>query len=123
MFVGVLGSACAGKRTVIDYLTSRGFLELAISSSSSSELSPKPAETPHATPSSQHVAFESATTLLDFVTRNWRTNYVTLFFNGDDAALLEISVRPFFLMLMVDAPILQRWRRSQLVGFNLPSTC
>jgi dCMP deaminase len=114
MFIGVLGSACAGKGTVVDYLTSRGFLELGISSSSESTSRLELAEGQHAASSSRQV-FQSATSLLDFVTRDWRANYVALL-NGNDAALLEISVRPFFLVLIVDAPVLLRWRRLQLVG-------
>jgi len=100
MFIGVLGSVCVGKTTVIEYLTSKGFVELVISPSFR-ELTAK------------HLrVFESTGSLLDFVTRNWRTNYVAMF-NDDDLALLEFSVRPFFLVLKVDAPILQRWRRLQ----------
>ena len=110
MFIGVLGSACAGKRNVIDYLTSRGFLELAISSILRLEV----AEGRHAAPSSRQV-FGSATSLLDFVTRNWRTNCVALL-NGDDAALREIPVRPFLLVLIVETPVLLRWRRLQSVN-------
>ena len=136
MFIGVLGSTCAGKRTVIDYLTSKGFIELAITSSESGSNpeQAEQAETETLTQSSvvdasfSRQVFKSTTSLLDFVTRNWRTNYVALFnINGDndDATLLEVSVRPFFLVLIVDAPILQRWRRLQLVGSetSTPGVC
>jgi len=106
-------------------MTSQSFIELAITSSESGSNpeQAEQAETETLTQSSgveasfSRQAFKSTTSLLDFVTRNWRTNYVALFnINGDDATLLEVSVRPFFLVLIVDAPILQRWRRLQLVG-------
>ena len=48
--------------------------------------------------------------MLDHVTRDWRNHYVTsdVLSSGD---LSEFAVRPFVLVVKVDAPILERFRR------------
>ena len=103
MFVAVIGTTCSGKRTVVDYLVSQEFIEISITASSTS--------TP--APNSSH-SFSSANELLDFVTRHWRQKFVILLESGDLVAA-EFSVRPFFVLLNVDAPIMTRWRRLKCV--------
>ncbi|KAF8314473.1 deoxycytidylate deaminase [Clavulina sp. PMI_390] len=109
MFIGVVGSACSGKRTAIDYLKREGFIELSIAPSS--------AQVVPVIPNVQ--TFPTSNGLLDFVTRNWRENYVSLI-AGDEFDLSEISVRPFFLVLRIDAPILLRWRRHHVHASSPP---
>ena len=54
--------------------------------------------------------FNNPHELLDFVTRNWLSNFVTLDLNT--VSLLGMfRIRPFFLVLEVDAPILIRFNR------------
>ncbi|KIJ66261.1 hypothetical protein HYDPIDRAFT_174410 [Hydnomerulius pinastri MD-312] len=56
--------------------------------------------------------FISPDQLLDHVTQHWRTNFVTV-----DLTSLELvgyfAKRPFFMLVNVDAPLLQRYRRLQ----------
>ncbi|KAJ7161413.1 cytidine deaminase-like protein [Mycena crocata] len=55
--------------------------------------------------------FSSPSSLLDYVTRNWRLDFVTVDLYTTE--LVEAFVkRPFFLLLSVDAPLLLRFRRS-----------
>jgi dCMP deaminase len=60
----------------------------------------------------QPLCFSSHAQLLDHVTRNWRSNFVTL--DLDTRIVLEkFAKRPFFLLISVDAPLLERYRRSK----------
>ncbi|EGN93125.1 hypothetical protein SERLA73DRAFT_64605 [Serpula lacrymans var. lacrymans S7.3] len=57
------------------------------------------------------ISFTSPASLLDHVTRNWRSNYVTVALNTQ--CLIEyFAKRPFFMVIYVDAPLLQRYRRA-----------
>ena len=60
---------------------------------------------------SEQMKFQTAAQLLEHVTRNWRSNFVTL-----DLYTLELLetflTRPFFMVVCVDAPLLHRFRRS-----------
>ncbi|KAM5352557.1 hypothetical protein ACJ41O_005279 [Fusarium nematophilum] len=59
----------------------------------------------------QH-SFSTADELLDFVTKRWRSRFVTT--DIPTEAVLDVFVRrPFFLLLSVDAPLTVRWRRFQ----------
>ncbi len=53
----------------------------------------------------------STSELLDHVTRNWGTDYVTLDLNTRDHVELFIK-RPFFMLVKIDAPLHQRYNRS-----------
>lgn len=113
MFIAVLGSTCSGKRTVVQYLKSRGFFEISMHPPVQSGLD----EDSQNSRSSSSATFASGEALLDYVTRRWREHYVCLV-SEDDILLSELSVRPFFLVVNVDAPIMHRWRRLQLVGHS-----
>lgn len=64
--------------------------------------------------------FASPEKLLDHVTRNWRKNFVTV--DLTSSALVGLfAKRPFFLLVNVDAPLLQRYRRLQ--GYVLMPDC
>ncbi|KAI8672778.1 hypothetical protein NCS56_00741900 [Fusarium sp. Ph1] len=59
----------------------------------------------------QHT-FSTPEELLDFVTRRWRSRFVTT--DIPTETVLDVFVRrPFFLLLSVDAPLTVRWRRFQ----------
>ncbi|EGO31019.1 hypothetical protein SERLADRAFT_455546, partial [Serpula lacrymans var. lacrymans S7.9] len=50
------------------------------------------------------ISFTSPASLLDHVTRNWRSNYVTVALNTQ--CLIEyFAKRPFFMVIYVDAPL------------------
>lgn len=57
-------------------------------------------------------SFPNIAALLDFVTKHWRSRWVTTNIH-DEAALEVISRRPFFILISVDAPLTVRWRRHQ----------
>ncbi len=62
---------------------------------------------------SQEVCFQTRGQLLEHVTRNWRSNFVTLDLNTQE--LIETFLtRPFFMVVCVDAPLLYRFRRSSM---------
>lgn len=56
--------------------------------------------------------FSSADEMLDHCTRRWREKFVTmdLYHKG---ALEEFNIRPFFLLVSVDAPLMTRFERSK----------
>jgi dCMP deaminase len=56
--------------------------------------------------------FDSAQALLDFVTKHWRSRWVTTTIPSE-AVLDLLSRRPFFILLSVDAPLTTRWHRCQ----------
>ncbi|KAH9486498.1 Deoxycytidylate deaminase [Psilocybe cubensis] len=60
----------------------------------------------------QSLCFSSHTELLDYVTKNWRNDFVTS--DLRTRSLIETFVRrPFFLLVSVDAPLLERFHRSK----------
>jgi hypothetical protein len=61
-------------------------------------------------PNSSPLLFSNTDELLDFATRNWREKLVTLDVKRRDV-LEEFSIRPFFLLINIDAPILMRYER------------
>jgi dCMP deaminase len=68
-------------------------------------------------PSSQYsnrktLSFGSPALLLDHVTQHWRSNFVTTDLDSDRLVNYFIR-RPFFMLISIDAPILQRYHRCQ----------
>ncbi|KAJ6503367.1 cytidine deaminase-like protein [Mycena vitilis] len=55
--------------------------------------------------------FSSPSSLLDYVTRNWRHDFVTVDLYTRDVVEAFVK-RPFFLLLSIDAPLLDRFYRS-----------
>ncbi|RWA03379.1 hypothetical protein EKO27_g11726 [Xylaria grammica] len=140
MLIGICGAKCAGKRTVAQYLVEHhGFKKLHIEqrkpgqaqggiplepgvngvqaasecdtnstegTASAHALRPKNAA---ARPSH---TFASEGDLLDFVTKHWRSRWVTTDIHSE-AVLDALSRRPFFILISVDAPVTVRWRRHQ----------
>lgn len=129
MLIGICGAKCAGKSTVAQYLIDHhGFKKLylkvtespsnASSGMSESETDPtipdvadkslpqhlKRATTPY--------TFSETTDLLDFVTKYWRSRWVTTDIH-DEAILETLNKRPFFILISVDAPLTVRWQRYQ----------
>jgi dCMP deaminase len=62
------------------------------------------AESPH--------GFGNVGDLLDFVTKYWRSRWVTTDIYSE-TILDALSRRPFFILISVDAPVTARWRRYQ----------
>ncbi|KAI9782666.1 MAG: Deoxycytidine monophosphate (dCMP) deaminase [Peltula sp. TS41687] len=133
MFIGICGTLCSGKKTVADILaTDYGFKKL--------RWTPLPIQVkeavaqndphlgqilveagldegyPFAEPDGDpsEYTFVSIESLVNFVTKRWKQNWVTTNLYG----LHEIELllrRPFFTLLSVDAPILKRFERFNVV--------
>ncbi|KAI0885638.1 cytidine deaminase-like protein [Annulohypoxylon maeteangense] len=129
MLIGICGAKCAGKSTVAQYLIDHhGFKKLYLeitAPSSNASLGLSGSETDAATPDAaeksppQHLkqtsapySFSETTELLDFVTKYWRSRWVTTDIH-DETVLETLSRRPFFILISVDAPLTVRWQRYQ----------
>ncbi|KIY67207.1 hypothetical protein CYLTODRAFT_397583 [Cylindrobasidium torrendii FP15055 ss-10] len=60
---------------------------------------------------STSIIFGSTDEMLDYVTRNWRTHFVTTSLNTRET-VLPFAKRPFFMLINVDAPLMTRFLRS-----------
>ncbi|KAI0386617.1 cytidine deaminase-like protein [Hypomontagnella monticulosa] len=131
MLIGICGAKCAGKSTVAQYLIDHhGFKKLHLrmttpngdgdvgssASESEADLAAHNAAKSNLplrlkqTPTSH--TFSTTTSLLDFVTKYWRSRWVTTDIH-DETVLDTLSRRPFFILISVDAPLTVRWRRYQ----------
>ena len=63
-------------------------------------------------PDPQAHTFATAEELLEFVTKRWRSRYVTVDIPTETVLDVFLS-RPFFLLISIDAPLTVRWRRFQ----------
>ncbi|KAJ7808238.1 cytidine deaminase-like protein, partial [Mycena olivaceomarginata] len=57
--------------------------------------------------------FSSPSSLLEYVTRNWRRDFVTVDIYTRDVVESFVK-RPFFLLLSIDAPLLDRFYRTNM---------
>lgn len=120
---------CAGKSTVAQYLIDHhGFKKLYLKvteSPSNASTGMSESETDPTIPDvadkslPQHLkrattpyTFSETTDLLDFVTKYWRSRWVTTDIH-DEAILETLNKRPFFILISVDAPLTVRWQRYQ----------
>ena len=129
MFVGIAGPICSGKRTIADFLISNhGFIRLRLKKIDGKGMSEEELGSPASTPPVDDVKalcngikdvelngkgelwFNSMQAMVDYVTKRWRENFVTVdIWTEED---LEIVIkRPFFLLISVDAPVGIRWKR------------
>ncbi|KAF7320475.1 hypothetical protein MKEN_00832400 [Mycena kentingensis (nom. inval.)] len=126
------GTRCAGKTAVEDYLVSKEFERVRIRldaeqlSDTSSDVLDDAYEDQVAsrhlsflslgptssTPASARKtrSFASPDALLDYVTRNWRRDWVTVDLTTREAIEM-FALRPFVLVLSIDAPLLDRFNR------------
>lgn len=117
MLIGISGTLGSGKTEVARYLTFQGFkfidfkreynlipnvgnLKLNGTSSDEHELRPD-------------ILFESLEELIDYVTRNWRSNFVFTDITRM-TELDQLSKRPFFLHISIDAPLQSRYQRHKI---------
>lgn len=123
MIIALVGTPSAGKHTVLDYLVAKhGFQALTLNADAGPN-APNAVSAPNGngtatTPSpssSSHehdtAVFTDADTLLEHVTRNWRTHYVTTSLQTY-AEVEPFLKRPFFLLVAVDAPLRSRYLRE-----------
>ena len=109
-FLGVTVDPAQGGK-----LTSNSFLSL--ESATSSPISPRFRKSTCG--QGQSLCFASAEDVLDYVTRNWRENFVTQ--DLRTAQMIEVfNKRPFFMLVSIDGPISDRFRRANtFVLFSL----
>ncbi|KAG9535978.1 deoxycytidylate deaminase, partial [Aureobasidium melanogenum] len=109
MLIGICGPICAGKATVADYLIKKhNFTPLTIKRNDEIPAIEKSANFAHWT--SAALEFPTALLLDQYVSENWRENYVlTTIWN--EAILDTLAKRPHFILLSIDAPISVRWQR------------
>ncbi|KAJ5097559.1 histidine biosynthesis bifunctional protein hisB [Penicillium angulare] len=119
MLIGLCGGICAGKHAIAEYLIQhQGFqlLELAhkphhgIIDEPDDDLRLKASEIKSHGDSSAEFVFETADSLLEFVTKRWQERWVTTDI-ADSTTLDRFHLRPFFLLVSVDAPVSLRWKR------------
>ncbi|OGE52864.1 hypothetical protein PENARI_c009G08315 [Penicillium arizonense] len=117
MLVGLCGGICAGKHAIAEYLIQhQGFQLLELTSKppqitependlrlQASEIRKKGDAQP------EHM-FENADILLDFATKRWQERWITTDI-ADANTLDRFLLRPFFLLVSVDAPVSLRWKR------------
>lgn len=117
MLIGISGTVGAGKTEVVRYLTFQGFEHIALSrlsleengvANGMSETNGSAKEDGYVRP--KHV-FHKIDELVEFVTANFRGNYVLSDVDRFDV-LEPLQKRPFFLHLSIDAPIKMRHLRS-----------
>ncbi|KAL9716479.1 Deoxycytidine monophosphate (dCMP) deaminase [Leucoagaricus gongylophorus] len=88
----------------------------------SNSLSPFILHVPRTEDCLEPLIFDSATAMLDYVTLNWKNNFVTT--DICTRALVEIFIkRPFFMLISVDAPLLVRYSRLQKSLENTSLEC
>jgi len=130
MFIGIAGPICSGKHTIAEYLIQKHkFTRLHLRNPFAQGLNASELETPKGTPEDDEeieklsnglakvdvkneVWFDTMGEMVEFVTKRWKKNYITIdIWNERDLEL--VIKRPFFLLISVDAPITIRWQRFQ----------
>lgn len=109
---------CAGKHAIAEYLIQhQGFqlLELAKphrsnTDDSDDDLRFRASEIRKTGEPQSEFVFETADALLDFVTKRWSERWVTADI-ANEGTLDRFILRPFFLLVSVDAPVSLRWKR------------
>lgn len=110
---------CAGKHSVAEYLVQQhGFqrLKLAgapyptINESQDDDLRLKASGLDVESRSNKPMTFPTIEDMLDFVTSRWKQRWVTTDI-WDVTTLEKLLLRPFFLLVSVDAPVSLRWKR------------
>lgn len=119
MLIGISGTASSGKTQVARYLTFQGFTLITlegqglIQDSLQQDAIRDEDEDSIYGSSMEAKLFESLTDLVEYVTLNWRTNFVIN--NITSIQTLDaLQRRPFFLHMSIDAPIKLRYERYKL---------
>ncbi|KAI9246950.1 cytidine deaminase-like protein [Phascolomyces articulosus] len=100
MFIGIVGTRCSGKHSVVEYLIEKcGFQLLNLRNSH------------HLDRPIRHTGMEFSTLeeMHNYVTERWRENFVTCDIDAEGLSLLR--KRPFFLLVSVEAPLSLRYQR------------
>ncbi|ODV96395.1 hypothetical protein PACTADRAFT_33569 [Pachysolen tannophilus NRRL Y-2460] len=103
MFIGISGTLSSGKTEVARYLTYCGFkyIDYKRENDESNNLNQA---------LKKDLIFDDYNALIIHVTKNWKENFVITHLD-DHEFLSEVSIRPFFLHVTVDAPVARRYER------------
>ncbi|KAK2762821.1 Deoxycytidine monophosphate (dCMP) deaminase [Arachnomyces sp. PD_36] len=119
MLIGLCGGICAGKHSVAEHLIQKhGFQRLQLDGSPyptiegtpDDELRLKATSLEPTTDSKSPRTFHTISEMLEFVTPRWRERWITTDL-WDASTLDQLLLRPFFLLVSVDAPVSLRWKR------------
>jgi len=133
MFVCIAGPICSGKQTIADFLiVNDNFTRLRLrgdkipcNDALHTPVSTLPDDGQRNSIESiqingnDDVWFDSVVEMLEYVTKRWRENFVTVDIWTEDLDIF--AKRPFFLLVSVDAPISVRWKRFNERFARLPS--
>ncbi|WAR52267.1 hypothetical protein PtB15_1B708 [Puccinia triticina] len=126
MLIGLIGPRGAGKKTIAEELVRRHSFRLlsidpgpaATSTMAAGPEEEKPGQAGSADPaSSPQIVFSSAQELLDFSTSNWTHHFVTLDLRSK-ADIVPFVKRPSFVLVFVQARLLDRWARTLSIAQN-----
>ncbi|KAI5954391.1 DCD1 [Candida jiufengensis] len=127
MLIGISGTLSSGKTEVARYLTFQGFKLIKyepndlkngypiLNTPESEEITQEMEQLviKHYSHMEHYKTFTNLDQLLEFVTLNWRENYVIT--HIEDISMLRIlQKRPFFLHISTDAPMALRFKRSHI---------
>lgn len=109
MLIAISGTLASGKTEVARHLTFQGFKLVAVGEASALNGSASTSQSSDL----ESQSFPNIDDLLDYVTANWRQNFVISHIEGMDD-LQKLQKRPFFLHISIDAPLLLRHKRHCL---------
>ncbi|PLN76528.1 putative deoxycytidylate deaminase [Aspergillus taichungensis] len=118
MLIGLCGGICSGKHAIAEFLIQhQGFRLIKLITKNSPRITDEPeddlrlrASTFGISDDSSQLVFDSVDNLISFATERWQENLVTTDI-WDGATLDRFLLRPFFLLVSVDAPVSLRWKR------------
>ncbi|RUP46151.1 hypothetical protein BC936DRAFT_147295 [Jimgerdemannia flammicorona] len=107
MLIGICGSPCSGKHTVVRYLVDTyAFRYLSVHNRNTVDIHRDELT------DEQRIDFNDVKEMEQFVTKRWREDFVTCHV-GDAIAFEKFRKRPFFLLVAIEAPIIVRYHRFQ----------
>ncbi|KAJ5150967.1 Deoxycytidylate deaminase [Penicillium canariense] len=118
MLIGLCGGICAGKHAIAEYLIQhQGFQLLELDSKYHQRITDEPEDDLRLQASrirknrdASDLVFDTPDALLDFALKRWQEKWVTTDI-ADGSTLDRFLLRPFFLLVSVDAPVSLRWKR------------
>lgn len=123
MFIAIVGTPSAGKKSIERYLVERhGFKRVKISGCNGSSSTKRVkisgcdgsgGSDSSSSSSSNDLTFPDVDVTLSSITQTWQTHYVTTDLTTVEDLDVGFLKRPFFLLVAVDGPILKRFERER----------
>ena len=115
MLISLTGPACSGKKTIAEYLcTHHGFelVKIVPGEEAAPPTSDMASEELDANGQPAPRTFPSPKALLEYSTANWRQSLVTVDLTSLEEINIGFDMRPWFLLVYVEAPLSVRWMRA-----------